>query len=131
MGLCKDYVTEKLFNAMQYDIIPIVFGSANYTAILPPNSYIDALQFPTVPTLVDHLMEVSSNEILYKSYFQWKNNFCVNSIHYLCSLCKHLNENALQTGVITTNRDIIKWWVRDAKCKTIKSKTNNWFTNKL
>jgi hypothetical protein len=45
-AICKDYVTEKMFNALKLNTIPVVFGGANYSQILPPGSYIDALDFP-------------------------------------------------------------------------------------
>ena len=45
-ALCSDYVTEKMFNALKLNTIPVVFGGANYSAILPPHSYIDALEYP-------------------------------------------------------------------------------------
>ena len=45
-ALCKDYVTEKMFNALKLNTIPVVFGGANYSNILPPGSYINALNFP-------------------------------------------------------------------------------------
>ena len=37
---CKDYVTEKFFAIQQLDIVPIVMGGANYSAIAPRGSYI-------------------------------------------------------------------------------------------
>ena len=32
-SICKDYVTEKFFNAMERYVVPIVLGGANYSAI--------------------------------------------------------------------------------------------------
>ena len=42
-SLCKDYVTEKFFQAMSHDILPIVYGGADYSEIAPPKSYINVL----------------------------------------------------------------------------------------
>ena len=44
-AICKDYITEKMFNAFKLNTIPIVLGGANYSEILPPHSYINAGQF--------------------------------------------------------------------------------------
>ena len=72
-ALCKDYVTEKVFNALRLNTIPVgadkrvfgikitgfffrdkffrdfstqvVFGGGNYSALLPPNSFVDARKF--------------------------------------------------------------------------------------
>ncbi|XP_049273418.1 alpha-(1,3)-fucosyltransferase C-like [Rhipicephalus sanguineus] len=32
-SICAEYVTEKLFTALKYDIVPVVFGGANYSRI--------------------------------------------------------------------------------------------------
>lgn len=29
--LCKDYITEKFFLMLKFDIVPVVFGGGNYT----------------------------------------------------------------------------------------------------
>ena len=42
-SLCKDYVTEKFFQAMSHNILPIVYGVADYIEIAPPKSYINVL----------------------------------------------------------------------------------------
>ena len=38
---CKDYVTEKLAVSLDMDIVPIVMGGSNYSALAPPGSFID------------------------------------------------------------------------------------------
>lgn len=44
-SLCKDYITEKLYNVLYYPIVPVVYGAGNYSSVLPPHSYIDARQY--------------------------------------------------------------------------------------
>ena len=44
-AICKDYITEKTFNALKLNTIPIVLGGVNYTAELPPGSVINAAEF--------------------------------------------------------------------------------------
>ncbi|KAK7044277.1 hypothetical protein SK128_013362, partial [Halocaridina rubra] len=44
-AFCDDYVTEKLYNLLHYPIIPVVRGLADYSRLLPPNSYIDATRY--------------------------------------------------------------------------------------
>ncbi|XP_054166010.1 alpha-(1,3)-fucosyltransferase C-like [Oppia nitens] len=119
-SLCKDYVTEKLFHSLNYDIIPVVYGVANYSSILPPNSYIDALKFITVSQLVDHLNQVANDQNLYESYFQWKHYYCVQNSNDFCQLCQYINEYIYKSSDNSVNRDIVKWWVNDAHCRSIK-----------
>ena len=44
-ALCKDYITEKFYKALPYDVIPIVLNAVNMTEIAPPHSYIDIKDF--------------------------------------------------------------------------------------
>ncbi|CAG2111590.1 unnamed protein product [Medioppia subpectinata] len=67
-SLCKDYVTEKLFKYASYDIIPVVYGSADYSLIMPNNSFINVKDFNTTEDLAKYLKLVSSDKQLYNSY---------------------------------------------------------------
>ena len=46
-AICADYITEKTYNALKLNTIPIVLGGVNYTSLLPPNSFINAAKFIT------------------------------------------------------------------------------------
>ena len=54
-SICDDYVTEKFFNILKYDMIPVVFGGTDYSAIAPKKSYINALDFKTPKRIVNFL----------------------------------------------------------------------------
>ncbi|KAH9364459.1 hypothetical protein HPB48_000208 [Haemaphysalis longicornis] len=69
----RDYVTEKLFNVLEHDIIPVLLGGANYTAIAPPDSFIDALSFRSPIHLAKYLKRVAGDFQLYAKYMRWKN----------------------------------------------------------
>ena len=81
--------------------IPIVLGGVNYTAELPPNSYINAAQFITpqgifklslsfkpsvffqqknvfLADLADYLYSLLGNESLYLKYFEWRRHYRVH-----------------------------------------------------
>lgn len=59
-AICKDYVTEKLYNVLYYPMVPVLFGGANYSSILPPHSYIDANQY-TPAALAKRLQQLAKN----------------------------------------------------------------------
>ncbi|XP_042859152.1 alpha-(1,3)-fucosyltransferase C-like [Penaeus japonicus] len=94
-AICTDYVTEKLFKTLQLDVIPVVFGGADYASIAPPNSYINALDFLSPIDLVEYLKKVASNETLYNSYFRWKGKYKVDLGHpvrpLVCDICAKLH----------------------------------------
>ena len=39
----------------ELDMVPVVLGGGNYSAIAPPNSYIDASKFQSPKALAHHL----------------------------------------------------------------------------
>ena len=111
----QDYVTEKFFNILPYNVIPVVFNGANMSAIAPPHSYINAEDFSSVEQLAEYLKLVARNDSLFASYFWWrdyyKEEFCDHKI--VChkksfqqvllfnNLPQHCNSNSLMNSGMT------------------------------
>ena len=94
-SLCKDYITEKLFhNAYKYGMVPIVYGGANYSAFLPPNSYIDVKDFSTPKELGRYLRFLNENDSIYNEYFKWKSEYKLKQkgMAY-CNVCEYLHKH--------------------------------------
>ena len=92
-SLCQDYITEKVWDVMKFNVIPVVYGAGNYARVLPTGSYIDIRNFTSAQKLAEYLMHVSSNEQVYNSYFTWHNRFEVVWIKQKqrqCALCNYL-----------------------------------------
>ena len=68
-------MTEKFFNILPYNVIPVVFNGANMSAIAPPHSYINAEDFSSVEQLAEYLQLVASNDSLFASYFWWRDYY--------------------------------------------------------
>ncbi|CAH0555819.1 unnamed protein product [Brassicogethes aeneus] len=115
--VCNDYVTEKLFNILDKNVIPIVYGGANYSAIAPPHSVIDVSKFQTVPDLVNYINKIDSNITAYMNFFNWKKHYVTQRSfkNTLCNLCKKLNEKSEKVY-----SDIQMWWngVNMSQCST-------------
>ncbi|XP_075528392.1 alpha-(1,3)-fucosyltransferase C-like [Dermacentor variabilis] len=108
-AVCRDYVTEKLYNALQHDMVPVVMGS--YSASLaPPGSCIDALRFASPERLAVYLKAVAANAAQYQSYFAWKKTHEVRSHAFddHCVLCEALSR--ARPDERKTYEDIIEWW---------------------
>lgn len=80
-SLCRDYITEKFFNLLDRNIVPIVYGAGNYEAIAPPHSYIDALKYTPVQ-LAKYLDILDKNDTLYNEYFWWKPFYKLVGLNY-------------------------------------------------
>jgi len=117
-SICKDYVTEKLFDALKQNVVPIVLGGADYSSILPPDSYIDMADFQSMKELGEYLLYLDENESEYLKYFAWKANFQVlndkdHRNQAFCRLCEFLHQNQ-EEQVIENLED---WWTTKSQCK--------------
>ncbi|XP_042872469.1 alpha-(1,3)-fucosyltransferase C-like [Penaeus japonicus] len=115
-SLCQDYVTEKFFDILRLDVIPVVYGLGNYSVQAPPHSYIDALSFPTAKDLADYLLYLHGNDTAYNEYFKWKTYYFVSSdwiqrAQAFCALCESLHADNS-----TKVYDLSKWFVEEAHC---------------
>ncbi|XP_014678295.1 PREDICTED: alpha-(1,3)-fucosyltransferase C-like [Priapulus caudatus] len=116
-GLCRDYVTEKLYRGLTHDVVPVTLGGVDYARHAPPGSYIDARDFDSVKALADHLLAVAANETLYNAYFDWKRRYVVGEQKPApwCRLCEKLNDDGEPAKIY---EDLTRWWVDDARCET-------------
>jgi len=71
-SLCTDYVTEKFYRTLSRLIVPVVLGSANYTRLAPPGSFINALNYPSPSDLAKELKRLAGDHNAYDQHFWWK-----------------------------------------------------------
>uniref|UniRef100_A0A1L8E1Y9 Fucosyltransferase n=2 Tax=Nyssomyia neivai TaxID=330878 RepID=A0A1L8E1Y9_9DIPT len=114
-ALCNDYITEKVFNIMRYNVVPVVYGGANYTQHLPPHSYIDANDFATATDLAKYLKSLTKDIKKYAKYFWWKKHYrTVVSAKVYNNLCDQLYERtSKQHKGNSFYKNIKEWWVKD------------------
>jgi alpha-1,3-fucosyltransferase len=126
-SICTDYATEKFFEILKHNMVPVVYGGANYSQIAPPHSYIDALDF-TPEKLAEYLKLVDSNDTLYNEYFWWKDHYDVEAgvdqmaSHGFCDLCKKLHQDQ---GVTKYYYELVSEWDPETKCKQMSSWEKN------
>lgn len=79
-----------------YDVVPIVYGGANYSVLAPPGSYINALDYDSPKELADHLKALMKNPREYAKYFRWKRYYKINkgSRRAACNLCEFLHKRS-------------------------------------
>lgn len=118
-SLCKDYITETFFNALKWNIVPIVFGGtgeeSDYSHA-PKNSFINSYDYDSPRTLSIYLKSLIEIPKEYAKYFWWKSYYSVwlgrwKKAH--CEICNWLHENNRSF----TYKDLDEWWIGKAKCK--------------
>uniref|UniRef100_A0A0K2SWD6 Fucosyltransferase n=2 Tax=Lepeophtheirus salmonis TaxID=72036 RepID=A0A0K2SWD6_LEPSM len=114
-SLCKDYVTEKYFQALRLPVVPVVYGKVNYSAISPPHSFINVRDFKSPKALAEYLTYLDKNDTAYAEYFQWKldGHYKISSVPQenqktLCHLCDKLNN--LEHRPAYTPAQMDKYW---------------------
>ena len=118
-SICNDYVTEKFFWIMTRNIVPVIYGGADYNRIAPPHSYIDANQLEP-KELAEYLLLLDANETLYNEYFWWKDYYYVEAgpeqmvKRGFCELCKKLQ---LDDGQIKIYNEMPSHWLPENQCK--------------
>ncbi|XP_034836464.1 alpha-(1,3)-fucosyltransferase C-like isoform X1 [Maniola hyperantus] len=106
-----DYVTEKLITALQHDVVPIVFGGADYSRFLPPGSYLNARD--TTPTeLAATIAHLMNSYTKYSRFFGWKQYYSFrdpSNNDNVCSVCKALNEESMEKPKYY--KQFRSWWL--------------------
>jgi hypothetical protein len=116
-SICKDYITEKVWNILKLDIIPVVLGGANYTLFMPPHSYIDIKDFSSVKELGEYLMNM--DEVEYNKYFEWKRIYVISTrLSFYCKICQYLNENENKTKIYER---LDLFWGPKSECIELKN----------
>ncbi|KAB7500495.1 Glycoprotein 3-alpha-L-fucosyltransferase A, partial [Armadillidium nasatum] len=118
-SFCKDYVTEKFYGILNYYIIPVVRGAADYASIAPPHSYINVEDFKTPEDLANYLIYLDKNDMAYMEYFSWKKDyFLMNRFGWLshassfCTLCQKLHSDNKEKIYY----NLKEWFLGEAQC---------------
>ncbi|XP_037071093.1 3-galactosyl-N-acetylglucosaminide 4-alpha-L-fucosyltransferase FUT3-like [Pollicipes pollicipes] len=117
-ALCEDYVTEKFFNALQYGLVPVVLGGANYSRLAPPGSFVDAQQFASPRHLAEHLLHLSGAPAELARLHAWRNHHRVYSgerhfTWWKCELCRRLHERRAHVH----HTDMYRFMLGEQQCQ--------------
>ncbi len=113
-------VTEKLFSILELDVVPVVFGSADYRTIAPEHSYIDASDFESPAKLAEYLYLLDRNDELYLNYLDWKSRYWVEAgmekmnRYAFCDLCTKLNREDEPNKIYES---LMPDWSFETQCK--------------
>ena len=120
----QDYVTEKFFKILPYNVIPVVMNGANMSRVAPPHSFINVMDFNTTEQLARYLHRLDQDDHLFASYFWWRDYYEVKGLGEYhgkdlkllaswCELCQLLH----QTNLTDRSFDVTKTLSLKNNCK--------------
>mmetsp|Transcript_33708 Transcript_33708/g.75680 ORF Transcript_33708/g.75680 Transcript_33708/m.75680 type:complete len:384 (-) Transcript_33708:46-1197(-) len=115
---CDGYITEKLWTAFLYDMVPVVWGGlgrADYERLIPKDSFIHVDDFNSTTDLAKFLWELDKDDARYNKYFAWKASYHVASGLELfensyCELCVEASKPSSQQRPSKKFGNLTDWW---------------------
>jgi len=72
-AIAPDYVTEKFYDPLVMGSVPVYLGAPNISEYAPgDNCFINTADWESPESLARYILEVSRDDGLYRSYFEWK-----------------------------------------------------------
>ncbi|KAM6987991.1 alpha-(1,3)-fucosyltransferase 4-like [Tautogolabrus adspersus] len=109
----KDYITEKLWNAVLAGAIPVVLGPSrqNYERFLPSEAFIHVDDFPTVRALARYLLRLRLDPARLRRHLNWRDGYSLHqpsfwAEHY-CTACRAVRRTRGSTDVV---RHLKRWF---------------------
>ena len=119
-SICNEYITEKFFEIVKYNIIPIVLGGGDYSKYIPKSGYINVKDYAQPKELAEYLLYLSKNETAYNSYFKWKKHVIFDENitgGHICELCIILNLDAYKKIESHSIGKPSEFWNPKKECK--------------
>lgn len=115
-SLCEDYMTEKLYRTLQMDVIPVVYGGADYVKLLPPKSFIDIEDFGNPQNLSSYMKYLAEHPMEYMKYFEWKGIYkpFVRLLYDVCAMCEYFHRTCNDAP---RSVDLREYWGVDTNCR--------------
>ncbi|KAK3587291.1 hypothetical protein CHS0354_034444 [Potamilus streckersoni] len=111
-SFCKDYFSEKFWECLEKDVIPIVAWKQSPGKLVPPKSYINIFDFPDIKSFAKFIESLMRNDAEYNSYFEWKQKYTFTNTYnrHWCPLCDALFNSTIPHQVV---KDPYRWLADD------------------
>ncbi|XP_050024273.2 alpha-(1,3)-fucosyltransferase fut-3-like [Dermacentor andersoni] len=114
---CFASADEVIYDAFQYDLVPVVFGLPKDAVGLPKRSVVNAASLNKPGELAKHLRSLLDEPSKYESYFAWKRECVVTSpLSDLCALCDALYEEPVRAAAYS---QALEWWTNITACSDL------------
>jgi hypothetical protein len=102
-------------------------SKSDYTKVSPPHSFIHVDDFTGQKELAAYLKMLSSSDVLYNKYFDWRINYTITETgNTFCRLCDALHTAGTNPTTKKVYRNFTDFWDLTKHCK---DKGRNFGTN--
>lgn len=124
--LTEDYVTEKLWGALESGTLPVYLGAPNIKERAPKNSIIVAEDFESPRELAEYLVRLTNDKTLYESYHRWRHGpidpvfagtYEFTNTHSTCRMCKWAFAKRHGLGWNHTKQEIVAPFIPHRTCR--------------
>lgn len=105
---------ELIYDAFEYDLVPVVLVPPNTTLNVPPHSVVSSADLQRPGELATFLNFLIRNRVEYKRYFEWKKRCSlIPTDVQLCPLCRAFHEKFARQQ---KHPDAYDWWTARSIC---------------
>ena len=123
-SLCEDYITEKIFENYNYDVVIVVRGGNfrnNTSQVLQGATYINVDSFESIEALGLYLQELGRDVHQYASILESKSRTVALPFHHvyqnsLCTLCDTIHSMSSGNGQYKHYTDLREFYSEDTYC---------------
>ena len=121
-----DYITEKLWGALESGSLPVYLGAKNIKERVPANSIIVAEDFDSPKDLAEYLIRLTNDKTLYESYHTWRyqpidtafaDQYEFTNTHSTCRICKWVYAKRHGLGWNHTKQEVIEPYIGHKTCR--------------
>uniref|UniRef100_A0A0N5A6C1 Fucosyltransferase n=1 Tax=Parastrongyloides trichosuri TaxID=131310 RepID=A0A0N5A6C1_PARTI len=114
---CKYYITEKFFDRILFNSVPLVNARRIYNENIPPNSFIPFDDFSSPDEMAEYLNYLINNTDEYIKYFRYRKHGWQQKEgnDYRCYTCQNIR-NFLDSGKKRIIYDIDVWMENNNEC---------------
>ncbi|XP_075527068.1 alpha-(1,3)-fucosyltransferase C-like [Dermacentor variabilis] len=113
--VCFQSAYELIYDAFEYDVVPVVLTPPGATLEVPEHSVVSSADLHGEGELAKYLRTLLDDPEKYNSYFAWKRNCSVvTAVKLLCPLCHALWETPMRRP---PHPNVLEWWTRRTNCR--------------
>uniref|UniRef100_A0A914H319 Fucosyltransferase n=1 Tax=Globodera rostochiensis TaxID=31243 RepID=A0A914H319_GLORO len=119
-SVCRNYVTEKFWNALRQLTVPVVFSRKALKGLnIPPEAFVAADDFGTVEEMAKFLLELRFDQTRYLRFFNWTQFYRRKSDidpagRAICRLCEFAHQRLAPGSKVIA--DIDEYWRLRGNC---------------